>query len=92
MLSCYYTHIDANVAITVFTISRCIRRYHVGTIFGCDYDQRTKTNQRFIKCPDDDFECKTSKRCIPRHWVRDGSSDCSFNDVSDETMIDNTRV
>lgn len=36
-----------------------------------------------MRCHDEnEFQCKTSKRCIPRNWVRDGSVDCSLNDVS----------
>ena len=32
-----------------------------------------------------EYTCKTSKKCIPKSWICDGSIDCGINDDSDET-------
>ena len=58
---------------------RCVKRFEINTRFGCELESR----HLHVRChPDDEFECEVSKRCIPRRWVRDGTVDCSLNDVS----------
>ena len=66
------------IAIT-FYCRRCVKRYDVNSFWPC----REQIRPFYLRCHDDEFECKISGKCLPRDWVRDGTVDCTSIKVSE---------
>ena len=58
-------------------VSRCWPRYQIRKMT-TDYKEFPYQNI-YLPCHSNEFECKITRKCIPRYFVQDGDDDCSLD-------------